>query len=799
MPCTVPLQAYSSQKAPAHQRDTLVAVRRAAWPFLESLNRSARFSSLLLELSEQDTHLKSISASLVERLHALVPKISCPQLRRRALAMKRAIFNHRPLPGQMPSESTDPLFTLLPQLHEYAHLIRRPEELISESRDAILSELRQGIEECASRTDFRLALAASSPTLLDALRRHERLGTPLSPRDFRSLYAYMCRFSAKVNPLHLFTHIVPGCPLLPDPPHDARSSPRCEVVFDVEALLTLERRILACPIEPRRIRVQLRPLARTPTGWQFWFRRDDALCTAHLPDLPILHYLKNLYERRRTEGQSATFGLQELEQLLSDEQDELARTRAHAAVQTLMSCGVLAPYLIEQLTRPASTLGALSPEYELLISCIGRWHLRLVKPEELNRLDQELSSAVPPEVPPVRYYVNSYTHDDLTEPERAAREISEQLSELKSVLTLESNFSPWRRVFRAFFTSEIPEGESRPYLDLLARFLRRRSELLEQLNWGRNRTEYEAHARRCSAHDGQLDRAQLRSLACCIRPAQPASLCCVGPFDFVTRRFYLTNIFAGEQRFVSRYLLSRPSSAPSHEARNPAIDVELVLPREHTLNFVVPRYETGFGFESRWAHGYRYWLDPTQILIGVENGVPVYLDAQHGKRIRFHYRGLLLASHLPVEYQLLLDQHDDAYLNPFARNAPRNPATEVEHRRELFYGAICLRREAWWTAAPTITALLRAQDPVTSTLRLRRWMRETLAPTDLWFYRLPQCGRRGEKPRLLDLQNPLSVLAFRHALAHAANDVVFTRMEPEPAGLWEIEGKGYVSELMIEV
>jgi hypothetical protein len=187
--------------------------------------------------------------------------------------------------------------------------------------------------------------------------------------------------------------------------------------------------------------------------------------------------------------------------------------------------------------------------------------------------------------------------------------------------------------------------------------------------------------------------------------------------------------------------------------------------------------------------------------VSIEDGRPVYLHAPSGRRIRFHYVGFLQAQFLPIECQLLLAGHVCGYRNPFADGMQMHvPSdTEIEHDPGVFYRQVCLRRSSWYVPTSLLRPLLHSGDSPNVAIALRRWFHTHLAPDELWFFRSHRSNRRGEKPRLLDLASPLSVNAFRHALAGGAKHVVLTRMAPGIAGLWRVNGESYVSELMVEV
>ncbi|PYR75693.1 MAG: hypothetical protein DMF86_14620 [Acidobacteria bacterium] len=791
------LTTQLSERVSVPRAGRLLALRRAAWPLRCGLVRSRRFTDALSELARIESELVPLAGQLVDVIYALVPHATDAH-RRRLLEIKRAAFNRQPLP-----EHCRHLAPLGPDLCRYQELVLRKQQLLTQDREVVLDELRQALTERIGATDFRLALADSSPALSAALRRRETTGAPFSMRDCRGLYAYVCRFTAKANPLHLFTHLIPGAWMGEVAANRADSSGRCEVVFSVDAILSIERKLLERAMDARRVRLALRPLFRKDGRWQVLVERKEGWCSAFLPDLSVLGHLRALYDQRRDSGGAPDFTRTELEHALIDRTAATGHSGVETAIDRLLAFGVLMPYVIEDMRAPAQGLRGVDPASERVVDCLDRWHLARVDVPQLPALDRELA-AIREECPDacpdgLRYYVNSYADDNLNDAEQAAAELFETLRELRPLLTAESNFSPHRRVIHRFFADELQEGTGRPYLELLAIFLRRRVEILDRLKWTFHAPDYEALKRRCRALQGQLDQTDVRHLAAACGSPPDTPVCCVGPFDFEKRRFFLSNIFAGEHVSVCRYLLGRRQQPVAEQRRDAALDVELAIPPENNLNFVVRRFDVGCGFESRWAHGYREWLEPSEIEVRLEGGRPRYVHARTGRHLRFRYTGLLQAQFLRAEYQLLLADHADSYRNPFASDAPARSATDEEYRPGLFFGPVCLRRESWLVPADTLRHLLASRDIVTATVALHRFVYERLAPCDLWFFRLLSPTAHARKPRLLDVASPLSVMVLRHALADRAAHIALSPMEPGPEGLWQAGGEGYVAELMVEV
>jgi hypothetical protein len=229
----------------------------------------------------------------------------------------------------------------------------------------------------------------------------------------------------------------------------------------------------------------------------------------------------------------------------------------------------------------------------------------------------------------------------------------------------------------------------------------------------------------------------------------------------------------------------------------------LAPPPQPNLNYLLPAFALGCGFESRYAHRYARWIDPAEIAIELtDEGRVAYRHAPSGARVRLHYRGFLLARHLPIEYQLLLADHADFFYNPFEGAELTGDGRPLWYYPALTYRAICLRRERWHVRVGEVREQIWSTDIIHFAATLRGWIHERLrADTDAWYYRAWHSDTRKRKPRLLDLLNPLSADLFRRLIAGLGPDdvLLFTVMQPPIEHLWQRDGAPYVSELMIEV
>lgn len=782
---------------------SLLGLRRASWPFARALTRSAAFEVALARHEQLRHELAQLQDQLVARLHDVVPGAPDSRARRAWLELKRAIFNQR-----LPSPAAEAPPGLEARVERYGALLDALETLLPACAETVVAQTQARLRAAAEQPDFRAALAYSSPDLVEALARSSPADGDFSALD-RGLYAYLARFTTKANPLHLFARWLAA---------GAESAPAeadCELIVHSADLLALEARLSSLPQARKRQWLHLRPYRWLGDRWEFWLQRKDGWRLATLRDSPLLRRLAASFEARRRDGRAAVMRRSELALELAADLDAKhpneALEVAQAAIASLLERGLLSAFLVRDLFDPAPDLTGLDAAAEPMVTLVGRWHLARVGVEDLPRLEAELVKAAEGPSAPGRpsYYVNGFAADELGDAEAAARELGAPLGRLKPLFAVEHNFSPVQRVLHSFYAEHLAERGYAPYLELLARFLRQRHELLERLGWGREARDFIALRQRCSALWGELDQAQLDELLGAVQGSGvsgPApALCFAGPFDFRARRFFLTNVFAGEGRFASRYRLERRRALVARsELEGEVLDVELVPPPVPSLNFVVQRFAVGCGFEARWGLGYERWIEPSGIEVHWQEGRVSYVDGTSGQRLRFHPRGFLLAQYLPIECQLLLADHGDSYRNPFDEIAPVEPQAEVLAIPGAWYGPVCLRRPVWCLRRSAVLAELEKARTLKShalegAARLRRFVHARCGVDEnLWFYSLPQAGRRAEKPRLLDLLDPLSVLAFRRALASGRGVVSLTRMDPAPAGLWQHDGEGYACELMVE-
>ncbi|HEX2094850.1 MAG TPA: lantibiotic dehydratase [Longimicrobiaceae bacterium] len=792
---TIPVQNTGTRR--------LLAVRRAGAAFDGPFRlRAPRFEALLEEHARLRRTLDEARGPLLDALHDAVPAQPDRAARRAVLQAKRDVFNGR-TPSPLPPGAAPELRAALDR---YARLLEREAGLFSAARGEVVAEIRQRVGELLRDERFRLAVGYASPDLREELER----GSSAHRDDLvaleRGVYSYAARFLSKANPFHVFAYVLfpPTAGMEVDGAH--------EVVVDTSSILELEQWLLPHVRDPRRVRLHLRTYDCTEKGYSFWLPGPDGFRIAALPATPLLQRIVVLFQERHRSTGRPTGTWAECETSLCADLPADARPRAGEALSILVNQGILAEYLVPDLGRFAPSLLGVSPACDEQIDRLQRYHLSRIDAPDLARAHAELESCrIGTGGEPVRFFVNSYARADTEPHEAAARELFDDLFDLKPCFGAEHNFSAHGHVLRSFLLDSLRErrGGTAPYLELLRHFLRHRNEVVAtyhpDVHLSPAVRERRAAWRSALAREtGTLSRERLRELSAGSPfGGAPESLCFNGPFDYVERVFHVSNVFAGEGRFVSRYLLHREvDSLAGPETAEEVIDVELVAPPSRNLNYVVRAHRVGCGFEARYAERYDRWIDPSEVQVEASGSRVVYRHARSGLPLRFHYRGFLLAQFLPPEYQLLLADHADTFFNPFRGADPRAvPLEGIRREPGLRYGAVCLRRDRWIVRPDLLLALVSGDDLLRSSALLREWIHAELEPdTDEWFYQGPGMSGKGYKPRFLDLRNPLSVQGFRRALATSAGGVVsLAAMDPPEAHLFREDGAPYVTELMIEV
>lgn len=794
-----------SQGAEAARRsqERVLAVRLAGADFDGPFAlRSPSFESLIREWPALREQRDRTRERLVGDLYRLVPTVTDRVRRRQLLDAKRDVFNDRP------TTAPDPTLPMEARcgLERFNRLCRSEHALLEMYRPAILRELRESLDRAAHDPRLRLACGYASEALTADL---DASGLPaggdLTPLE-RGLHAYTSRFVSKCNPFHLFGEMA-FCH-----PSGLAAPNQHEVVLDIGVLLDLERTLLPLAHDRGELWTCLLPFEERGTALQFWVPTPKGRRLIAVARDASLTAIIEFFEHRRAVTGRPTGRLSQLREYVATKLPGDV-SAIDERVRQLADRGIIGEYLISNPNAFGAELRGLDPEWDQWVAVLERHHLAMKRSADLGTVHEELRRynvhAGRPTEPAKTFFVNSYRSIDTQSIEDAVAPVLEELADLKPLFNAFHNFQDYDYVIRAYIRDLLGRTGRRrmPLLELLREFLPKRDQIVERYHPARPggdpmRQQDGAWRRRLASLTGAVTRGHLQELIAGAPVRQARSLCFVGPVDFADPMFFVTHVYSGERRYLGRYLLNgRTASERRHSDESDALDVELAVPPPPNLNYVVPTYTTGCGFDPRWSHRYARWIDPQDIYVACDAGEIEYRLAPSNVQLRFHYRGFQLAPQLPTEYQILLVGHADAFENPFLRSSVVHTTDDVIYDEGVVYGRVTVRRESWNVSTEVLRPLLVEDDSIRFALRLRESLHRLLTDdSECWYFATHGAGPR-PKPRFLDLRNPMSAYAFRRLLeaSKSGSRVSFTQMRPMPQ---ELLGRGRgrrVHEVMIEV
>lgn len=787
-------RAHTAEEA-GKTSGALVCVRQAVAPWQSLFNlRSGQFADFLQRRRDQLERFGAIQEQLVAALHRMVPLAHSDGSRRYLLRAKRATYNGRPVVYE---DSTNG-----GSLHELIDSYNAARTTLE--ADAARAQA-EGEAECAARLDaiakddrFRLACQYASPDLWEDLTRGGPRRVPvLKSRDL-GIWSYAVKLITKANPQHIFSELSfpKATGVCGEPGH--------EIVVNLNVLVGLERHLLATAVDDECVWLCMRAARRTPDGYEVWTCDHRRTKAYHIPNGPAVEAVFRFFEERRRES-NRPVGTQRAWIQYACGSAHMSQRKAVSVIDHLVNRGVVLRYLITNFRELDARLTAGSHASEIAGRRSIRYHLATISTRELHDLARQVPDRWAPTGDASCYFVNSYRDYTGSAHEAVVDHVVPFLSAIKPCFAAYHNRSASERVIATLIAGCLSEcgKASVHYLDLLKYCLRRESSGTALTRIDECPDAQGEWSALCAEH-GALSDARVAELAMMApKYGSEPSMCFVGPVDYAELRFFVSNVWAGNRRFIGRYRMKRRKATLAGPATSneEAVRVELVAPAARNLNFTVPAFSVGCGFEGRYSHAFESWIDPSDVSVELIAERVVYRQTSIGRELRFHYRGFLLADYLPLHYQLLLVGNCDTFTNPFLGRATAR-LTDLVQRPALWYGPVCLRRRRWEIGREAWTHLRRCASHWQLGLELNRWLpAHTGVDQSLWYYRARYFDRERTKPRLLDLQNLASIAQFRRVIgADPPPDLLlFTVMEPGPDQFLERGGDRFFTELMIEV
>ncbi len=758
--------------------------------------RSQSFEQLLDKYDELTKAIEALREELLRETYAAVPASPDASVRGTLLAISRAVFKRR----RVTAEQMNCLRPLLAdKVVRYMALVETQASLLESNRRAVFRELRTQLAGILGDPKFQTALNYSCPWLTGRFSRASSQSLTDFSNEERGVYAYAVKFFSKANPFHTFASV--GFP----PASTLGGVAGCEIVVNTSVIAAIERALLRVVQDPHRRLLYLCSYAQRDNVLQFITTLDNGVRFVSIKKGDFVDAVLRFFgDRRGTHSWAACT------EYLGSALPHAEARHIEAQLALLVRHGVVVEYLVRDFGEFGCDLAGIENDYDEAVSQLQKIHLALIPIDKLASIHKQVHDLRLPmvEAEENSFFVNTYHTEITRQQEELAEQCLDSLRALKPFCAIAHNFSERAAVIHNYLVDRCesaPNG-TMSYLDVVRDFLHnpseivrlyhpsvRSPELLESL------TLWTHRLRSCSGRLQVQEAAKLLSQCPC--EPKDVSLCFNGPADFVERMFFPMNIFAGDGRYISRYMLRRSRGRHRRDPSQDWIDVQLVVPSHANRMYIAPEFSAGCSFDKRFVHQFEQWIDPTDIYVQSVNGRVSYRHRPSSLSLRFHFFGFLLAEHLPTQYQLLLCNHADVYRNPFAVGGRvSHDPNEVCHEAPLYCGTVCWRRERWRVGARTLEAALSRSDILDATIRLRHLVHDlTASRLDHWYFQTLNEKGYASKPRYLDIRNPLSVHTFRRDVSRPhCSRINLSPMAP-PVSHLSGDQDSHMTELMIEV
>ncbi len=754
--------------------------------------KSTTFEELLQKYDELEETSRSLREELLRDLAAAVPNATNPRLRAWLLSTQRDLFNQR---WTKLSAREDVSASLSRKLADYIELSHSQEVLFDDCRSKTFTELRAKLSTLVADPLYEAAVDYSCPWLLTRSRKVPTYNATEFSKEERGLYSYAVKFFSKANPFHIFAGIV-------FPPSSAmRGASGCEVVVNSAYIAVLERELLRGADVPHRRLLYLSSFTADPYHIQFVTTFENGIRCVEVRNCRFIHELCCYFRSGRI-AHSVSSCVEHLAVVLSQPKEYIAEQ-----LSALLQAGVMVQYIVRDFNNFGPDLTGIDPSYDETIRHLQHLHLGFVNKLRvgpiLNGIRKLKISRLPSEENIA--FINTYDTGDTSREEEFAARCVRDLITIKPFFSLRHNFSEHVAVIRDYLLDCCARAPDRSlsYLRVLREFVKNSVEIVTY--WRSAGTCFQrlrvldSWIRSLGRCQTDLTSARIQALLSeCPEKPQDVSLCFCGPADRIDNRFFPSNVFAGNGRYLSRYLVGQGRYRQPQQWSDACLDVQLMVPSGLNRMHIAPQYSVGCSFDKRFSHLFEMWIDPADIVIERLGDELIYRHKSTGSVLRFHFCGFRLAESLPAQYQLLLCSHADAYHNPFLPQADN--VNRIYHDGPLWYGMICLRREAWSTTPGIFKNVLSESDILKATLKCRDLLRDVSCITnDHWYFRVFDGEGHASKPRFLDVTNPLSVCVFRREVKRrTCASVAFSPMAPSVSHL-QTDSEGHTVELMIEV
>lgn len=783
-------------------RASLIAVREAGASFQSPFFlESNEFEKLVLCRDDLLSELAQLKNAIIDQLFILIESSTDNRERRQLLNLKRNVYNRRTGTLSALSEVNIPP-EITNDLKRFNQIISELDNIFTAHSPKIQTEIEMRCNDLLEDIGFRLALDYSCPYLLIS-KSKTKFKDWL--RNFTTVYAYSLKHVTKTPPSFTFCRVY-----LPESAgHLAPDT--IETILNIKILSVFEKQMLKTRSNPSAVRLAIVPNWCDSQSIFFLVIGEIDVRILRFPLTAILKNLSAIFKQDPSIEESFVY-----KQLFVSLPEE-SREAIVETVEKLKKDLIIYECLLENVADPYHSLQKLmsnsgqSDDRQKDFTALWQLHGQVTSlknlPAQHSRITKTLSeSEVETDRP---YFVYNYAGNITQEQENLSSAFIRDLRPLTDIFCV-TNVNGAHRLYlhELINTSLAAAAKTKVALpELISRILFAKSKnrendfghekmqiLLEQINRMRREINQLPH---------NIDDSTIGALQELLPPdaISKIPLSIVGVVDFQTPRFYLHNIFGGNSRFTSKYLLSRKFPDPAGDDSDETIDVEVVPSwnvAQHNINH---KFQTGFSFDGRCRSLFKHFIEIEDI-VATWNKAPVFFHRRSNRKLRFHYRGLGLLRSLSLPYKILLSDQADYFINIFDEVPPVCGINQVVARDRIVYKSIQLRRACVCLGINLINPFVMEKDWLRAPCLFRQFLTDQCGiKTNLLYYRLIRNGEYISTPRFLNTHHPLSWNILKRTLRQQilTDAVHFSVCDPEPVRMRRKADENYFTEFMMEV
>jgi hypothetical protein len=772
----------------------LTTVREASKSFQSPFYiKSLVFEELIRQHKSLTYKFEVIREKLLKGLFELIENTLDDSVRQKIINIKRSVYNKkelkRPLDINIPKIIDFDLNVYTKKLEELKYIF---------ATDDIKKEIEHVFGELLELEEFRVALNYSCPHLsISKIKSYNKLSDWL--QAYSTLYSYALKHVTKTPPLFTYSKISLS------EKYGVIAESSIETVLNVELISEIEKSFLKTLDFNLNIRLLLAPVWQVNNLYFFLLIDECDVRIKKYQTTPLL--AKLIYVFKNSAAKDSSILQKDIYDLLSD----INHREATELIENLKRDEIVTETLIEDVENPIESLVYQQKEKNKALEELWKCHGEIVNLSQFYSGHRKINaSIINLDIKISRPYF-AYNYGGHINPihQHISRNFVSDLSEIKEIMMInDTNYTQnlhLKMTIQECFEQKpntrmlFPELISR----VLYKTLQQEKDAAPLIETEERFKIIKSVKDKISTLSGIIQNSHLDFLKKDLPKDiyQGKSISFVGNVDFSSPRFYIHNIFEGNSRFSTKYLIKEDTLFKQTETDADFLDVEIIPVWNIPQHRVRKSYQIGFSFDARCRTLFQNFVNFDEIEVGWEEK-PLFYHTKTGKRLNFHYRGLALLRRLSIPYKILLSDHIDFFNNIFDDKPPECSREQIVLRDEVKFGSLCLRRSCVCVGVELLKLILLEKEWLKAAFLFRKFLKyECQIESDELYFRLVKEGDYVSTPRYLNLLHPLSWNILKRSIKNllAVDYIHFTKCEPVPSKMQNIQGSNYFTEFIIEV